>query len=1131
MRYHTIKVVSFYFLFVNLSKHFLLFFVSLLLLYFFMRRLFLFYFILFFAVNFVYAQTLNTKFGKNRVQYHPFEWSYYKSENVTIFYSKNNQPLGEFVSRVVERNKIYVEEILEYKIGDNIDIFIYQDLSDLKQSNFGANNEAYNPGSDIKIAGNKIFLYFDGDHNHLEKQLRSGLMHVFLNYMSFGSNLQEMVKNALLLNLPNWFTSGLIDFGGEPWNADLDNELKDLLARKKIKNFQRFTEQNPKLAGHSFWNYIYESYGMAGVTQMMYHVRTSRSLDVALENVLSADLKTSFANWEKFYENRYLIDAGNKVNISDSLAVKMPVKKWDKSHKYNIKISADGKNVAYAINDRGKVKVIYYEPDRKIERAILKFGYKDVAETTDYNYPIMAISPTGTKLVVFYERKDKLYQMTYDFLKLEKKTKDISKKFTRITSANFMDGDQIVVLTAINYGRSDVYEMNIINGKTSKLTDDFFDDREVSYFTGAGGLRGLLLSSNRRSEDNIKIKMDSMLPTGNFDIWFYELTNSQKKPFIQITNTPNANERLPLQTDNNHFSYLSDENGIYNQYISQLNIERKFGSNRNFDLSTPKVAVTNYNRNIHDIAIARKTGDQYVFTDYLGKTKLIQQRVKTRNDSLTLDLTQFKQFESKHPFNFKNIKLQTAQLDNRDTIHSLSIVELQSVFENEPLEKRISDSVSDTTKGEIGKFQTRNIKKYSPTFRLDYVTTALDNGIINISELQNYNVSDGLFRPYGLGILLEASTVDLLEDYRITGGIRIPTAFNGLTYFLRYDNFKKRWDKTIQVYREGQNYLVEEFVEVSPGTFYPFILKVRQLTHAMDIIYKYPFDNLRALRISGGLRDDKRIYNTSDDKEIGLYLNDFAQQQVRARVEYVFDNTNEIGTNLRQGTRYKFYSEAQKTFIFDLEGTPVFNFKNGFMGISGLDVRHYQPVYRSLTFCARVASSVSYGNQKVLFNLGGVDNWMNEKYDNTTQPPSDVENYSYVAPAMALRGHKINVLNGNSYALLNTELRIPVFNLIFNRPLRSEFLNTFQLTPFADMATAWYGVNPFDDKPQRSTRDIGSEPLVVTVERVKNRVQSSYGVGARAFLFGYYVRVDYALPFNGSESLKPNWSVSLSMDF
>ncbi len=58
---------------------------------------------------------------------------------------------------------------MEYKLNDRIDILVYNNLSDLKQSNIGYGVDLNNTGGTTKIIGDKMFVYFDGNHQHLRE--------------------------------------------------------------------------------------------------------------------------------------------------------------------------------------------------------------------------------------------------------------------------------------------------------------------------------------------------------------------------------------------------------------------------------------------------------------------------------------------------------------------------------------------------------------------------------------------------------------------------------------------------------------------------------------------------------------------------------------------------------------------------------------------------------------------------------------------------------------------------------------------------------------------------------------------------------------------------------------------------
>jgi outer membrane protein assembly factor BamA len=131
-----------------------------------------------------------------------------------------------------------------------------------------------------------------------------------------------------------------------------------------------------------------------------------------------------------------------------------------------------------------------------------------------------------------------------------------------------------------------------------------------------------------------------------------------------------------------------------------------------------------------------------------------------------------------------------------------------------------------------------------------------------------------------------------------------------------------------------------------------------------------------------------------------------------------------------------------------------------------------------------------------------------------------------------MRGFDQNIRNGNSFVLFNTELRMPVFRYLFNRPLKSDFLNNFQAVTFADVGTAWTGWDPYSEDNSLFTRRIRSGSLYIEVQEQKDPVVAGFGWGLRTRLLGYFLRGDMAWGVSdGQVHKKPIIYVSLSLDF
>jgi outer membrane protein assembly factor BamA len=139
--------------------------------------------------------------------------------------------------------------------------------------------------------------------------------------------------------------------------------------------------------------------------------------------------------------------------------------------------------------------------------------------------------------------------------------------------------------------------------------------------------------------------------------------------------------------------------------------------------------------------------------------------------------------------------------------------------------------------------------------------------------------------------------------------------------------------------------------------------------------------------------------------------------------------------------------------------------------------------------------------------LGGVDNWFAPKYDyniNILYP----EKYQFQTIATSMRGFKQNARNGNNFVVYSSELRMPLFNYIMNRPIRSDFINNFQVIGFTDIGMAWYGWNPYSDENTENRTYVPGNPVTVVLIQNKQPLIAGYGFGFRSRLFGYFFRVD-----------------------
>ncbi len=1185
------------------------------------------------ATNLVAQTTSQVTFGKNRVQYHHQfdEWSLYETPNLITYWYGDARNVAQSALQLAEYDFPIVQQLLEHQPTEKIEMLVFSDISDLKQSNIGEDDVFLLQSGETKVVGNKIFVYFDGDHRHLRAQIREGVAGVLLNSMLYGANLQEIVSNAVLLNLPAWYTSGLTAYCGEDWTAEDDNRLRDLLQSGRYKTFDKLVREHPRFAGQAFWHYISLHFGRGTISNLLYLTRINRSVDNGFFYVLGNGYRRTTDSMLEYFRNRYSDEA--KGLKKPDASGKITVKNRKKLPLYHVKMSPDGKRLAWVSNDIGKWKVYVYDIKTGKRKRIMKGGARNALQATDYNYPQIAWNPDNQRIAVMYERRDVPRLAMIDPTSGKRERSNLSPEFQRVFSMDFISSSEIALSAAVK-GYSDLFIYRTITRQTDRITNDFWDDLDASVLT-IDGRKSLIFSSNRLTDTLTTQKLDTLLPVGQFDIFLYDL-ESRSPELVRLSDTPFSDERMGIGIDSSHFVFTSDASGIVNRQAGKLEaftayyqavVYMKDGAEiKALDMTQPvewplarvltflapldtvmknidstqidsiKISpvlkkrpitwnLTNYDRSIGQQHSAPRSGKMvegvyrdrktYFYTRkidpeaaMLARTtrwreqllratgqpmpaqpplespaQIIEKQDTIRffpeldtmrfiNQGWLFQVPDYLQTAPTHhpaapPEPNKPTVVEMGKVDNKQAAMSPDSIPLSPRRSN-----RSSKPLFDIGKDKsLVKFYPFKIIPYRLRFRTDYVSTTMDNNRM-FDGLELYEGKNSRLNIPPPGVLLRANFKDLLENYVIEAGFRLPITFNGTEYYLWFDDKKKRLDKRYVIYRRTLVNSVGRPLPYPPNLAPEF--QERTTTMLGQYELSYPLDVFTSFRATFGLREDKVRAQSSDPYT--LEKADRAEQRASIRLAAIFDNTVDVDLNFKTGTRAKIFTDVVKRFSLNSKPNLSLKLNEGFMTIVGIDARHYQMIDRRSQIAMRLAGATSFGSEKMLYILGGIDNWVLPKFNESIQLPDD-DGFAYQAPAVNLRGFKQNIRNGNSHMLFNTELRVPIFKYFSNKPTMGNFWRNFQLVGFFDVGTAWQGASPYSGANPINVvfleKGPDGQPPIVTmkVNYFRDPVVAGYGIGARALLFGMYLRADYSWGIESRVIQKPMVHIGLGTDF
>jgi WD40 repeat protein len=1060
-------------------------------------------------------------FGKNKVQYFNYYWQYYRFDNFDCYFNEYGRDLAQFTADYAMKKIAEIEDYFDYTLDKRLIFIIFNKYAEYRQSNIGLvtfEEDSYNTGGFSRIIKNKVMLYYEGDHVAFQRQIASAITEMIINEMLYNADIKDRISSSSIIYMPEWYIKGLIRYVSYGWDYEAENRIKDGLKSGKYKNINHLEYDDAIEAGQSFWRFIGKEYGDALIPNIIYLTKIYKNVDDGFLYVMGQDLKDLLKEWAKYYKDEYSEDKnlpGDDENI---------LRKSKKEQIYQqVKVSPGGQYIAYVTNDWGRKRIWLYNQLTGKKKIIFRAEPK-FEQITDNTYPVIAWHPSGKILTFINDEKADL--VMYFYRVNEKTTEKINLLyFDKVLDFSYSPEGSRLALSAVKDGITDIYIHTIASGTNEQITRDVADDLNPSFLKDSPDK--IIFSSNRLS--------DTLTNTGNpyeklsltFDLFTYDLSGKSNL-MVRLSEGKYADRFQPAGIAKNKFTYIGNQNGIMNRYIAKFDSSISYiDTTTHFRYYINSQPVTNYDRNIINQSVTNGS-DSYgeiLFSKrkYVLRKGLLSESKPVPAGEILTSTFRKEQNQFLHKADSVEQLRQWLVAEDKRRRDTLTKPIYEYYVKNEPIDinhyifekekqnyydqlwrKKYMDIDLDT-----GEIKLPQIRIYETSFYNNYIANQIDFSFLN-NSYQVYSGGAPYFNP-GVNILTRFGTLDLFENYRITGGFRFSGNFDSNEYLLSVENLKGTFDKQLIYYRQA-------FFSSNDSSLFK--------THTQNVYLSYakPITQVLALKGTLSYRYDQHVIMATD--MASLNFKNSSQHWASLKGEVIYDNTRKRSINIYFGTRFKIFGEYYKELTY----------KKSDMIVLGVDFRKYIRIHRELIWANRFAASTSFGPTKLIYYLGGVDNWMGylfNKYpmfDNTIPVTPNV-NYGFQALATNMRGFTQNIRNGNNFALINSELRWPVIRYFANHPLRSNFLNSLQVVGFGDIGTAWSGKSPWSGINGYDTEKITNGPITVTLDSNREPFVAGFGAGLRAQILGYFVRADWAWGIENHYILPRIFYLSFSLDF
>lgn len=1071
-------------------------------------------------VMFASAQQSREVFGKNRLQYLDFEWKYYSSVNFDVYYYGNGGKTALQATEYLEEEFERITDIVGYSPYFKAKIFIYNSIEEMEQSNVGVNEASHRIGGQTNFVKSYVEVANPGSLVGLKQELVSGVAELVINDMLFGGSLTDMWQNTYLMSLPRWFVNGAISYLAKGWDVDMDDRIRDLIGSGLVNKLTKLDDEEAVFAGQSMWNFIVQKYGKSNVNQILNLVRVTRSEEKSIAFTLGVPFRQIMLEWQEYYTNMANQVANNYVNPDSKNAV-LTLK--GTRHFSAISISPAADKLAYAINHEGKSDVYVRDINSGKTEKIYSEGYRITDQKTDQDMPILDWLDDKTVGIVSY-RKGEYVLWLYD---LSTKSKLLSplRNLEKINGISFSGNGRLAALSANRAGQTDIYLLSVRRNKIRRLTNDYFDDLNPFFIPNSN----VILFNSNRTTDSLKVDVESMKKMdANFNCFAFNL-DTTNIVLSRLTNTI-SKDYVPTAENNDEIFYLSDQKGITNLFRYGLK-DSLYVQVTNFDKNI-RLYDASYNNHLLAYVVINGQDEQLNIDSNFDFSKSIFTPLTPRQQIQQAKFLSSKRLEAAKARNITPLVIKETskpldlQIEEDTTKHESDSVDLTSgeSIKSDKDENEEDTGIIDTDNYVFDKDVVQK-KKETGSFLSNYkriaYSTKVQGPYTYAPAVQADNVITSLvIDPIrGFSVLLEAQLNDMLGNHKfLSGGMMSLSDFksgdvyaeyqylkNLVDYSVRYERSSWYLDETRENFDIVQKYAKNTFL-VSASL--PFTSKTR-LSVKPSLTFTR-FQDLDPPRLIGGANKAESVSNS--------YLG--------ADIEYVFDNSNVLGQNMLEGTRFKInYKHYESINIRD----------RSFDNIS-LDFRHYQKIYKSLVFASRIYYGKFFGRYKHNYLLGGMDNWLFKNphaQDSPWLPNVNQENNDlyFLEHVTSLRGYDYNTFYGTDVLLGNFELRIPLAHLLYSGPIGSSFIKNFQLVGFFDIGSSWTGPSPFSENNSISTVVVENNAFKAEIQTFKNPWLMGYGVGLRSMIFGYFMKFDLAFPYEDNITRDAKFYVTLGHDF
>lgn len=496
-----------------------------------------------------YAQYV--EFGRNKVQYNEFDWHTLSTEHFKIYFYPEMKELAEIGAAYAEDWYRIHQQDFNYSLTDTVPLIFYSSPTHFRETNVTPGIIPEGVGGFFEFIKGRVVIPFDGSLGNFKHVIGHELTHVFMTAKV--ANVLRGHRISPDKQPPLWFTEGLAEYLSTEWDATAEMVIRDAVLNNYmvgLSDWEQFfgTFLMYKM-GQKVLEYINDTYGKEKILLLMENIWMSDDFSTVMERTIGKDYEAFDEEWIYYLKKKYFPllttednpTAKSETIFNDGFGHKPSYYKNGRNEEIYFIGNRTGYTSIYKINlnERNKAKLVLEgEKNEEFEEFHFFRTGLDISKSGILAFPTKSGESDALHL---YNIKTGHSTSSYSF-----------KDLVQIGSPSFsQDGARIVFSANDMSGKSDLYIFNIKGKELTRLTNDYYDDRDADFSPDG---KSIVFSSDRTAYGY----------KNRYNLFLYNLENNS---ISYLTNGDQIDYSPQFSDDGKKIIYTSTIGGAQNIWL------------------------------------------------------------------------------------------------------------------------------------------------------------------------------------------------------------------------------------------------------------------------------------------------------------------------------------------------------------------------------------------------------------------------------------------------------------------------------------------------------------------------------------------------------------------------------------